>query len=321
MKKAKLTFTMLASTLLISSCAVTSSSSSGKSSDDGSGSETSTINSEESSLQSEYGEFSISNTKNGSAPVFDDSRNVYTIQVSEGKAIYTCSGYLNGKIEILNSSSLASYKGVELIMNDCYIKNDDDGIAVDYQPSGKYVQIDVESGKKATIVSNGVAINSENNLRFGGDGTLKVVSNNSHGLKGEKIGCYGGGNIDIEASADAIHGHDFYTNNLEDTDTIDFSGVLSLRGGSSEQALDLCDGSGSEDDPWVGSVYIGSAATVNVSGAGNVGRANILFQVDGTLDANNITGNPLITKLEGALSVVVNGSFTVNGTAIESMTV
>lgn len=302
------------SALFLASCAGSGTS--------GSSSEASTPASSADSLSQNYGAFSLTATENGAEPVYDATTKTYTLAVSSKKAVYTLSGYFEGTIVIANPSALTSYKGVELILNNTYLKAADETLAlIHYELKEKYLQLDAASGTTNILSSSATGVDSENNLRLGGAGELDILSSYSHGVKGDDIGLYGSGTIKVAAGADALHGKNLFSDNLESgTDLVAFTGTMALSAGASEQAIDCCDGSGTSEDPWTGSITIGAGAVVTIGGAANVARCNTLFEIDGSVTATGITSSPIITKAEGSLSLVVNGSFSVDGTAIPSQT-
>ena len=286
---------------------------------------TSTLISSSSSSQdvrSNYGDFSLVQTTNGTAPTYDETSNTWTIGVSAKKATYTVSGYFKGKIVVANPSNLTDYKGVVIKLNQAYIESDDDKTcAITYSNDAKYLALETVSGTVNYISGAAGAVESSNNLRLGGVGNLYLLSAMGHGAKGDDILLYGVGDITIAAAADGLHGHDFFTNDSEDTPT-EFSGTLTVKG-VGEQALDFSDGSGTSDDPWTGSIMVDSEAKIVVDTAQNVARANLAITVAGSITATNILGDqPIITKNSGALVVTIleGASFLVNGVALQSQT-
>ena len=256
------------------------------------------------------------------APTYDETSNTWTIGVSAKKATYTVSGYFKGKIVVANPSNLTDYKGVVIKLNQAYIESDDDKTcAITYSNDAKYLALETVSGTVNYINGAAGAVESSNNLRLGGAGNLYLLSAMGHGAKGDDILLYGAGDITIAAAADGLHGHDFFTNDSEDTPT-EFSGTLTVKG-VGEQALDFSDGSGTSDDPWTGSIMVDSEAKIVVDTAQNVARANLAITVAGSITATNILGDqPIITKNSGALVVTIleGASFLVNGVALQSQT-
>lgn len=308
--------TLLALTLLLPSCGATSSNASSLASsspETAASSSTSSVSSV--SWKDLYGEATISSSQSGVSATYDEASKTWSLPTSTSKITYTLQGYFDGQINIVASGS--TYKGVKLVLNQAYLTNSDStSSAVLFSPSDKYVQLDSPANTVNYIVAEGVAVDSKNNLRVGGEGTLNVISHTSHALKGDDIRLYGGGNINLTALADAMHGKNFYTNDGETTPS-EFTGTCAIEAGESEQALDFCDGDGTATDPWAGSITVDSGAKLTVSKAANVARCNTLLQVDGSLVATGILSDPYISKVD-ALKVVVNGTFTVNGTAISS---
>jgi len=249
---------------------------------------------------------------------YDEASKTWSLPTSSSKITYTLHGYFDGQINVVASGS--AYKGVKLVLNQAYLTNSDaTSSPVVFSPSDKYIQLDSPANTVNYIVAEGVAVDSKNNLRVGGEGTLNLLSRTSHALKGDDIRLYGSGTINISALADGMHGKNFYTNDGESTPT-EFTGTCAIEAGESEQALDFCDGDGTATDPWAGSILIDSGARLTVSKAANVARCNTLLEVDGSLIATGILSDPYISKVD-ALEVVVNGTFTVNGAAIGSQNV
>jgi hypothetical protein len=325
MKHTPLKISLLACSLLLGACTSSFSSNASSSAATSSSATTSAVSSssspaESSDIRSSYGAFQIEATTNGATPVFDSATSTYTLAVSAKKATYTATGYLKGRIVVANPDNLTSYKGVVLILNGVYLESDSEtDYAIDDTNSDKYLALETSSGTTNYVVANAGAIHSENNLRFGGDGTLNVVSKTGHGAKADDILFYGAGNVVIQASADGLHGKNFYTNDSETTPT-EFTGTLTIQG-VQEQALDFSDGSGTTDDPWVGSILVDKDAKIVIKTAQNVARANTAITVNGSIIATGIIDtSPIITKNTGALVVTVasDATFTVNGTALAS---
>jgi hypothetical protein len=305
---------LLALSLLLPSCATSSAASVSSPSTSTSASEVSSVSSSD-SFQSLYGEPTITSSVSGVNASYDQATKTWTLPTYTSKITYTLSGYFDGVVNVVSSGN--TYKGVKLVLNQAYLVNKDANTSpVVFSPSDKYLQLDSPSNTVNYIVAEGVAVDSKNNLRIGGDGELNVISTTSHALKGDDIRLYGGGKINLSALADGMHGKNFYTNDGESTPS-EFTGKCTIAAGESEQALDFCDGDGTANDPWAGSITIDSGASIAVTKAGNVARCNTLFQVDGSLIATGILSDPYISKVD-TLKVVVNGTFTVNGTAVPS---
>jgi hypothetical protein len=271
---------------------------------------------------SEYGDFSISATSNGTTPVWDESTKTWTIGVSASKAVYVAKGYLSGRIVVANPDNLTSFKGVILQLNNVYIAGGNETeYAVDFTPSGKYLALESLAGTKNVITNTAGAVKSENNLRFGGDGSLTLISETGHGAKGDDIRFYGATEVNVYASADGLHGHNFYTNDGESTPS-EYTGTLTIKN-VQEQALDFCDGSGTSEDPWTGEIIVDSGAKIVIDYAQNVARVNTAFTVNGSIIATTILDvTPIITKNSGSLVVTIaeGATFTVNGTTLVSQT-
>ena len=270
----------------------------------------------------EYGAFSIAATANGTTPVWDESTGTWTIGVSANKAVYVVKGYLAGRIVVANPNNLASFKGVVLQLNNAYIEGGNEtDYAVDFTLSGKYLALESLGGSKNVITNIAGAVKSENNLRFGGAGSLTLISETGHGAKGDDILFYGASDVAVYASADGLHGHNFYTNDGESTPS-EYTGTLTIKN-VQEQALDFCEGSGTSEDPWSGEIIVDAGAKIMIDNAQNVARVNTAFMVSGSIVATTILNvAPIITKNSGSLVVTVaeGATFTVNGTAVASET-
>jgi hypothetical protein len=322
MKHTPLKISLLACSLLLGACAssVTSETSSSMAAPSSEATSSVVSSSSSSDVRSSYGAFAIEATTNGTAPIYDSATSTWTIGVSAKKATYTASGYLKGRIVVANPDNLASYKGVVLILNGVYLESDSEtDYVIDDTNSDKYLALETGAGTINVVSAVAGAIHSENNLRFGGSGTLNVVSKTGHGAKADDILFYGTGDVNIQASADGLHGKNFYTNDGETTPS-EFAGTLFI-GGVQEQALDFSDGSGTVDDPWVGEIIVDKDAKIVINTAQNVARANTAITVNGSIVATGILdSSPIITKNTGALvvSVAEGASFSVNGTALTS---
>lgn len=312
-----------ASSTLTSSTATSSSETPASSSTTTSSTESSeTPASSSTDVRSNYGTFSVEKTTNGADPVYDEATNTWTLAVSAKKATYTLSGYFKGRIVVANPSALTSYKGVILILNNVYIEGtSSDSYAVEDTNDDKYMALETVEGTTNYVTNVFGAVASENNLRFGGAGVLNLYSENGHGAKANDILLYGSGNINVAAKADGLHGDNFYTNDGETTPS-EFTGTLTVKG-VEEQALDFSKGSGTTEDPWLGSLTIDADAKIVVDTAQNVIKANTSVIVNGSIIATHILGDsPIITLNTGALTVTVADSavFTCNGVAIVSET-
>ena len=153
---------------------------------------TSTLISSSSSSQdvrSNYGDFSLVQTTNGTAPTYDEASNTWTIGVSAKKATYTVSGYFKGKIVVANPSGLTDYKGVVIKLNQAYIESDDDKTcAITYSNDAKYLALETVSGTVNYISGAAGAVESSNNLRLGGVGNLYLLSAMGHEIYAHYIG-------------------------------------------------------------------------------------------------------------------------------------
>lgn len=324
--KEKNAFVLLfASSLVLSGCTFASSEATSVASSSNAGTSTTSVgetSSSGSSIPAGYGDFSIVKTANGAEPSYDESTKTYTLAVASSKSVYTLSGYFEGSILVSNPDNLASYKSVELVLNHVYLRQTEiKGVGISYTLDEKYLELNAASGTTNYIVSEGSAVVSKNNLRLGGDGILNLQSNSAFGAKGDDIGLYGPLVLNVTSGSDGLHGKNLYTNNLESgTSLVNYTGTCSLVSGASEQALDFCDGSGTSEDPWTGSIEVNPQASFVISGAGNVARCNSEFVIEGSVIATNIIGSPIITKVEGTLIVTVTGTFKVNGEDIHSET-
>jgi hypothetical protein len=118
---------------------------------------------------------------------------------------YTLSGYFNQEI-------LVTATKVQITLNNAVIYNDA-GPAVYYASTSKSLKIKSQNNTDNYVVSGAYevasgtpgAIESENNIKFTGKGTLNIYSSTGHGVKGSDISVENA-TLNIAAEKDGIHG-------------------------------------------------------------------------------------------------------------------
>lgn len=266
------------------------------------------------SLQSEYGEFSITPAVSGVGSVaYEEETNTYVLSVASTKAEYIVTGYFEGAIAIQNASGLSAYKGVTLTLTKACLVSSGDYAAVDYQLESKNVEIKAKKDTKNLILSrsSGVAVHSENNIEFSGKGDLELASltEGIHTVRASgDISIYSAPSIVVTTSGhDAFHGNHLYFTDGSEA----YSGTMRIHNVVS-QAFDFETSSGN------GSVSVDGGVVY-------VDSADAVFKTDKTLTiakgakviATNVRESPYVVgDNSSGLSVDFLGTFTVNGETI-----
>ncbi len=260
------------------------------------------------SFKSQYGDFSLTLDDEVIEPV----DGIYTINVTSSKQELVATGYLEGRIVIQNGNSLSSYKGVTLYLNNAFIVNDD-ATTIDYGLSDK--NIEIVNSKETTnyIVNtsetnyNGHGIYSNNNIemRIQTSSNLYLYTAHGHTIKADgDVKIIGPGNISLSSGHDAVHCHNFTTNNSGS-----FSGTFTITN-SVSQAIEASDSNGE--------------GTVNITnGTFVINDAESVFKVDyainitgGSVTATGIWASPFVRgasrvlylNISDGITVSVNGS-------------
>ena len=85
---------------------------------------------------------------------------------------------------IANPDSLVSFKGIVLDLNEVGIEGGSEtDYAINPTLSGEYLALESASGAAVAITNAMDAVNSENNLRFGGEGKLVSISTAEYDAK------------------------------------------------------------------------------------------------------------------------------------------
>ena len=279
-------------------------------------------------LKKEYGEFSITREDGGSVNyTYNSEKDEYRIKVEATKAKYVLSGYTESHFTIGNSDNLTAHKGIKLKLDNACLVSKNETPSIYYSLQTKNIEITPKNNTENLIVSLGGsnAIDSENNIEIGGNGTLSVYtkSTNSLGSGGHcikssnKISIYGSVKLNLTSAHDGINCDDIITINEDDntpyTGNIEFKDIVSQ---AIEATTKKCGGSISLSG---GKYTIDNAESIFKSDNEiNIGSG---VEVIGT----NIKGEPVVKQGKDeveanitipVLDLIVNGTFTSNGTNI-----
>jgi len=106
---------------------------------------------------------------------------------------------------IANPDSLVSFKGIVLDLNEVGIEGGSEtDYAINPTLSGEYLALESASGAAVAITNAMDAVNSENNLRFGGEGKLVSISTAEYDAKADGALFYGTSDVTIVVSADGL---------------------------------------------------------------------------------------------------------------------
>ncbi len=291
------TFLTLLTCCIATGCNKSSGGSSGGSTDDGD--DVSTFNEfdlDYEDMALEYGEFEI----NGPYEIIPDEDNTYVINVTDDKETYYISGYLEGRIVIMNQNQLSSYKGVKLVFSNCCIVSDYYP-PVDYTLTNKNVEI-VISGmtylvNTSTENYDGCAINSENNVEIHGDGSLYVYTAHGHCIRADgDVRIYENVAIYLSSGHDGIHCHNFYSSSE--------SGVVYDNGLYVENAISQCietskkDGTGAAYLEYGYFYFCYAESALKVDSLLKIGAVSVYF--------DNIESDLIVKASSGPLTIEVD---------------
>lgn len=277
-------------------------------------------------LKASYGDGSITQTKNGMEVVSDTTNSTYKLGLSEKKATYTLSGYIDWSIAVSNLGNLETIsKGCTLVFNNACLVNDTDSPAISYLVDAKAITIQAEEGTTNYIfnVGSGSSIYSEHTIEIEGAGALTIDSLGANAVWGEEVRLYNSPSLTVRAGLDGFYGQKFITNDDNGDDSTYYTGTLNMED-IGKIAFDFSAGTGTEADPYSGSIDVGKGAIINVDGATNLAKTDLSLSIEGSLIATNISSsNPIITKNEGkcAITVATDAILKVNGNAIASKTI
>ena len=315
--------------LLLASCGGSASSSSGATSIPSSTAEpapstSSAATSEEVSydtaaLKEQYGSFNIVKESNAGSYSYDEATNTYILCPDTIKAEYTLSGYFEGRILISNVNNLASYKGVTLSLSNACLISSGNYPAIQYSLDSKNVEIKakINTANKVIAVGEEVAIRSENHIEFSGKGELEMASfgTDAHVVRAkDEIRFYSSPTIHVTACAhDAFHGNKcIFSKDPDALSDTPFTGVVRVDQAVS-QAFDFETSSG---NGYV-NVYSGTVYASNMESVFKTDTA-LVVGAEAKVIASNLSGDPYQQgDNSSGLSVIINGSFTVDGVEVE----
>lgn len=323
----------LATPILLAGCASSSAGSSSSAVSDSS--ETSTVSSSSSSIASKYdlaalkiefGEGSVSQTKNGMEVVEDSENSIYKLGLSaDKKATYTLKGYIDWSIEVSNLGNLETIeKGCKLVLDGACLVVDKDTPAIQYLVDSKALTLQPQADTTNYIINlgSGAAVYSDNTVEVEDAGTLNVDSIDGNAFWGDEVRLYNAPTLNVSAGEDAFYGHKFITDD-DEADPQYFTGTLAVKD-VGKIAFDFTNGTGTEEDPYSGSINIESGSTVTVDNALNLAKTDVSLTVGGSLIATNISASdPIITKNTGNCAITVDdgATFKINGVDVTSKTI
>ncbi|MCR4562727.1 MAG: carbohydrate-binding domain-containing protein [Bacilli bacterium] len=271
----------------------------------------------QSDVRSQYGEFSISG--NEKCLSFDSEANIYTISVSSDKSTFVLSGYFEGTFVIANPANLEEYGAVEIQLNNAFLENKSSEPLFYYGLEEGFICIESLAETSNYLRSNKVVVNSESDVKLGGEGELLITSVRNSAVKGKTITLFGGVEFVIYAKGDALHGNDLFSED-SDSNYAKFTGKCALYPGEGEQAFDFVDGVGTEADPYSGSINIAEGGSFTIYGGSNVFKCNISLSIGGEVVATSVLDEPIISQSASVLTISISGSLVVNGTDYSELT-
>jgi hypothetical protein len=272
------------------------------------------------SPEEEYGQFEITPEEGFAEPTYDENANAYYFNLASSKATYALKGYFDGSLIVQNGNGVSSPKGLTFILDGAYLTNTEDGgIPISYEYSKKTITIKGTEGTENHIVGNGSAIHSENNAELAGAGSIYLSSLSDDAVDADTIRVYETPTLDITAYDDALSGKEFDCDNGESDDLLTYQGAMLIHD-VGDTAFSFAKGDGTSENPYEGTIRIGSGAEVKVTDAAHLAAANELIDVAGQVEASLIAGDPIVTDQPGALQLTVEdgASLIINGTAFES---
>ena len=282
-------------------------------------------------FKEKYGSFSITR-EDGLSPnyVFNEQENTYVLNVEESKAKYVFKGYTEAGFIIRNDNNLSTFKGLKIKLDSACIVSKNSISPINYSLDSKNVEITAKRQTTNYIISleGANAIDSTNNIELGGEGTLNLYTkktladeSDGHTIKSSnKVSIYDSIKLNITSAHDGIHCDEIYT--INEDDNINYSGTINFKDIGS-QAMEATTKS--------------CGGLINLSGGKyNINNADSVFKSDKSITiasgveivSTNIKNQPVVkqTKEEVGtnitippLDLVVNGSFTCNGQAVESI--
>jgi hypothetical protein len=277
-------------------------------------------------LKTQFGDGSITQTKNGMEVTSDTSTSTYKLGLSEKKATYTLKGYIDWSIAVSNLGNLETIsKGCTLVFDGACLVNDTSSPTISYLVDAKAITIQAAEGTTNYIlnVGSGSAIYSEHTIEVEGAGDLTIDSLEANAVWGEEVRLYNSPTLHVSAGLDGFYGQKFITNNDDGDSSIYYTGTLDMED-IGKIAFDFSAGTGTEADPYSGSIDVGAGAIMTVDGATNLAKTDLSLSVEGSLIATNISSSsPIITKNEGkcAITVATDAILKINGSTIASKTI
>ena len=281
-------------------------------------------------LKNKYGELKISREDGKETNyTYNESKNEYRIAIEDIKAKYVISGYTTAHFVVTNTNNLTAHKGMKIKLNNACIISDNDDSPIYYAIENKNIEISAknETSNIIATLKGANAIESDNNIELGGNGTLELYTKSltSSGTKGHtikssnKVSIYDSIKLDITSAHDGINADEVIT--LNEDDNTNYTGTINFKNIGSqaiEGTTKKCGG------------YINlTSGTYNIDSAESVFKTDTELNIlkDAKVIAINIKGEPIVkqTKEElednitiPVLNVNVEGTFTSNGNNITS---
>jgi hypothetical protein len=253
-------------------------------------------------------------------PSYSVNNGVYTFPLSSSaKEGVKLSGSLTNGSIVIDPGSLTDNKSFEIDLAGLSITSSS-AYPIYYGGKESKLIVNVLSGSENTLTYNGTAdkgaaLFSENNLEIEGGGKINLLTTNAgHGFRGDDLVLAGTTDINISAIHDGIHGKTLTSSS--------YSGTTAITSCGSE-AFDICDNDATT------STYKGAVSFGASTGTFTIGKCNDVFEVDNsftipsgvTISASECLSSPVTNLNAAAITVNVEGNFTVNGTALNSLSV
>ncbi|MCR4561995.1 MAG: carbohydrate-binding domain-containing protein [Bacilli bacterium] len=246
----------------------------------------------------EYGDFTLTQGESQISPV----DGVYYINVASSKLTYTLKGYLEGRIVIQNEDNLSTFKGVTLLLSDCFLKYDDSPV-IEYAVDEKNIEIISAQNSTNYIVNTskdndeGDAIYSQNNVELDlkSGSSLNLYTVHGHTLKADgDVKLIGSGSLYLSSGHDGFHCHSFYTANSGT-----FSGNFTINNTLS-QGIEASTSSGN------GEVLM-SGGTFVINNCESVLKVDKTISITGgSLTGEGIWSDPFVRGSKETLTLTIN---------------
>src|SRR5574344_966218 len=255
-----------------------------------------------------------------SLPSYKVKDGVYTFPLSgSSKEGVKLSGSLKEGSIVIDPGSLTDNKSFEIDLSGVSISSSS-AYPIYYASTAsklivKAVDGTVNSLTYAGTADKGAALFSENNLEIEGNGSLALTTTKAgHGARGDDLVLLDAPSLSIDAIHDGFHGKTFSATS--------FSGTASIAHSGSE-AFDIC------DNDTTGTICKGAITFGSSTGKFTIGKCVDVFEADNSFSipsgvsivASDCTSVPVTNLNASVITVGVEGTFQVNGTALATYSV